>query len=105
MVSNASSAFRDGNKLVAEMREYEKAVRNTESNWLNVGTYEGYVLGVFDVVEQSICTPDNIKAGQLFAVVAKYLNEHPEQWSFAADTLVFKALSSAFPCKTTPTEK
>ena len=38
-------------------------------------------------------------AGQLAAVVSKYLTNHPEKWSEPAVDLVIKALQEAFPLK------
>jgi len=33
------------------------------------------------------------------AIVAKYLNDHPEEWSMPAHVLVMRAFKQAFPCR------
>mgnify|MGYP003583309032 CR=1 FL=1 len=66
----------------------------------NSAKFAGYVLGAHDTLEgMLVCIPANAKAGQLMAVVGKYLRENPDQWDKAGFLLVGKALSSAFPCQ------
>ena len=56
----------------------------------------GYVSGVGDAMGY---VPAGLMAGQLAAVVSKYLTNHPEKWSEPAVDLVIKALQEAFPLK------
>jgi len=99
VVAPASAQFYDGNKLVEHLREFERGERSDpNSNYYAGGIYVGYVLGVFDTINSSLCRSGNVSV-RLPLVVAKYLNEHPEQWSQPASVLVTRALRGAFPCK------
>jgi len=100
VATSASADFFDGNKLVLHMREYEKAERGDRgTQWERSGQYMGYVVGVHDAAEGVlVCSPANATVGQVAAIVAKYLNAHPEEWSRPAHFLVTVALMSAFPC-------
>jgi hypothetical protein len=40
-----------------------------------------------------------VTPGQIFAIVAKYLNNHPEKWNEPAVILVVEAIKEAFPQK------
>jgi hypothetical protein len=98
--SSALGQFKDGNKLVSEMREYERANRSdSKVSWVDAGMYTGYVLAVHDAIDSSLCSSGSVTVGQVTAVVAKYLNEHPEEWSRPAHQLVTRALRQAFPCR------
>jgi Rap1a immunity proteins len=97
--SNAFGAFKDGNKLVSDMREFERAERSDPNvSWLGAGTYTGYVLGIFDTIDSNLCISGSPTGGQVGTIVAKYLNEHPEEWNRPASLLVARALRQAFPC-------
>lgn len=65
------------------------------------GQLLGFVIGVYDTFEGTgiICTTKHVKAGQLVAIVKKFTRNNPETWNSPAKTLVFIALSTAFPCK------
>lgn len=94
--------FVDGNELVANMRDWERASqKSTETNYMNASHYSGYVKGVHDALELSdvICPPDNVTVGQVNAIVAKFLNANPERWGKPAFFLVSQSLKGAFPCK------
>jgi hypothetical protein len=87
-----------GNELVQLMREYEKAERNDKStNWHKAGEYLGYVRGFYDATWFFYADSQNITAGKVAAVVAKFLNQHPEKWNRPAWDLVMEALQEAFP--------
>lgn len=102
-VSDGSAQFVDGNRLVPLMREYEKTNRSVpNADYTMAARYQGYVMGVADALSSEICSPPNAKAGQYVNIVAKYLQEHPEEWSFPASEIVFKALWEVFPCSTSP---
>lgn len=64
------------------------------------GVFFGFVVGVHDTFEgiNIICTNNQVKAGQILAVVKKYVKDHPEKLDRPAKTLVFLALATAFPC-------
>ncbi|MEV4782112.1 Rap1a/Tai family immunity protein [Burkholderia sp. LMU1-1-1.1] len=64
--------------------------------------FYGYVMGVHDALDGIVfCSPNNAKAGQILAVVKKYLQQHPELWSKEASLLAASALKEAFACKNT----
>jgi hypothetical protein len=87
------------------MREYEKGSRSVpDTDYQSAARYQGYVIGVADAMSEAICSPQNAKSGQYINIVAKYLREHPEEWSFPASTIVFKALSEVFPCSASSDE-
>ena len=96
----ASAYFFEANKLVSDMREFEKAERNDPQTKYDASAgYVGFVVGVHDVISRSLCPSSNVTVRQATTVVAKYLNEHPEQWNRPAHELVTKALRAAFPCR------
>ncbi len=90
--------FNSGNKFVEYMREYEKEERGENGAWSKAGIYIGYVAGVHDQNFRAFCKSKNVSLGQVTAIVAKYLREHPEKWDRPAFALVTAALRGAFPC-------
>ena len=76
----------------------------------NSGTFIGYIVGInaaLSAVNSVPSTsrgnkklyklPDNAKAQQMFAVVSKYIKEHPDMLHFPASVIVVNALKDAFP--------
>ncbi len=80
---------------------------------VSVGLCFGYILGVYDagkVLDEATdkrqwqsgftsCVPDGVKPGQLKEVVSKWLQQHPENWHYRANSLVAAALEWGFPCR------
>ena len=95
-----AGTFYMGNDLVETMPEYEKAERGApRTDFVKAGYFRGYVLGVNDVFSGYVfCTPDSATISQVSAIVAKYVNTHPERWTVGASVLVTDALKEAFPC-------
>ena len=68
----------------------------------------GFVAGVADLAQglqytkiltnQVICIEPAVTQGQLRLVVIKYLDAHPAELHYPANSLVFSALREAFPC-------
>ena len=89
-----------GDDLVNYMLESEKLTVN-DPNFLSAGIYYGYLYAAADVFRDTgaICTRNNVTRGQLVAVVTKYLKANPGKWDNSAISLVFTALTDAFPCK------
>jgi len=71
---------------------------------LDSARYMYYVMGVADTLprEGLFCAESTVIRRQVFEVVGKYLDAHPEQHHEPAWLLVASALKDAFPCK--PTE-
>ncbi|MEI6847742.1 MAG: Rap1a/Tai family immunity protein [Chlorobiaceae bacterium] len=87
-----------GNDLVRVWQEYKKFDAGQPAHEVNVGDYRGYVAGVCDVCNRWLfTTPDGATQGQVCSVVGKWLEEHPNQWTEPAMSLVIQALQEAFP--------
>lgn len=70
------------------------------------GVKGGYVMGAFDAHLFTLpwlnqCT-DGWKGGQLKAVFDKYLTDHPQNWNFAASSMLPYAIGSV--CPSAPAE-
>ena len=92
----------EGNSLVKWMSEAKKADDgNKNVNWSDALQFQTYVFGVVDVLKDAgyICIPSNVKGQQLFAIVMKYIDNHPEEWNKTASYLVETPLLNTFPCK------
>lgn len=61
----------------------------------------GYIMASFDrlVFDRRICSSPTVTPQQVVAVVNKYLNDHPENWSRHPGVLINEALAPAFPCR------
>ena len=89
--SVANAAYYSGNELYAKLTSKE-----TSDRIMGLG----YIAGVHDVMEgNAICAPQGVTLGQLGDVVLKKLRSIPEHRHNSADSLVFVALTEAFPCK------
>ena len=97
IVINLNAGWVSGNTLVEWNIEYKK---DKNQNPYGVGAYQYYILGILDSIDGIlICTPNNVNGRQIFAIVGKYINNHPEEWNGSAFNLVYRPLSKAFPCK------
>jgi hypothetical protein len=100
MFSFSAAYFYSGNDLAMLMKEYEKAAAGEDSeqiDWVLVREYTAYVLGVADATVDQYDVPEGVTVGQIFEIVADYLNDHPEEWCDSAAELVQRALRKAFP--------
>ena len=64
----------------------------------------GYVIGVLDALgslpKPMFCIPlEVVSRQQVSDVVRRWLENHPEKRHYAANSLVFHAISQAFPCR------
>jgi len=92
--------FQSGNDLVKYMKAYEKDTEGRATDYTEADRYVAFVVGVTDSLEEiEFCLPERPTVQQVCAVVAKYLNAHPETWDQPAFRLVAAALKQAFPCK------
>ena len=98
---HAQAYFKNGNRLVEEMRQYEQAERNDQNVELfGAGSYVGYVLGVADAHTGIFwCPGKGMVVRQVAQTVSKYINNNPELWHLQGNDLVLNALQQAFPCK------
>lgn len=98
---------KDGIELYGNLIKYELLRRGNGDieNLFEAGTALGYVLGIFDSVEENpdsinlFDSPPNVTAGQIMGVVFKYFEEHPEERHERANILVNRALLEAWPKK------
>ena len=104
IVGQAQASFYDGNKLMVDYKEFEKAESpnastNTSISWMGDGIFIGYVLGVFDSHDSELCLPEGAISGKAVCTIAgNYLKAHPESWGQPANAIVLKALKEAYPC-------
>lgn len=96
-----------GIELYGNLVKYEILRRGNGNieNLFEAGTALGYVLGIFDSLEENpdsinlFDPPPNVTAGQIMGVVFKYFEEHPEERHERANILVNRALLEAWPKK------
>lgn len=89
--SVANAAYYTGNELFNKM---------TSKDTIDKMFALGYIAGVHDAIENvAVCAPQGVTLGQLGDVVLKKLRSIPEHRHNSADSLVFVALTEAFPCK------
>ncbi|MGX5842872.1 Rap1a/Tai family immunity protein [Mesorhizobium sp. ArgA1] len=90
----AEGAWRSGNQLQNECKKQPPAFAY------------GYVFGLldgYDVGEQSgasrlFCPPQDVTGEQLFDVMCRYIDSHPQDRQVPASYLAFTALTDAWPC-------
>ena len=72
-----------------------------EQSWRE-GFCTGYITGVFETLDgqqqKLYCAPDGLLNQRMWAVIEKYLRDHPEEWHEYADEIVMQAFIEAFPC-------
>ena len=88
--------FFAGNKLASDWQEYKKYTAGVDYEVFAAYHYIGYVTGVTDVYCGVIDIPNGATVGQICSIVGKWLEDHPEEWNFTADVLVYRALLKAF---------
>ena len=81
------------------------AIKGTEvTNTMDLAVYDGFVMGVVQVTQQSnpraFAIPEGTTLGQLFTTVGGYLESHPDEWNADAGTVVVRALQHRFPSAT-----
>lgn len=82
--------FWDGNRLLSKM------LGNSGEQMQALG----YVMGVSDAMESlTLCTPNNVTAGQMHDIVKQYLEVNPGSRHIAADLIVNRALSRYWACE------
>ena len=105
-VHPADGSPNGGSMVTAEEIHKELAYNGVDPTKLTTiqmmgGLYaSGYVLGVADSFNNDvICIPAGVSKQEIFAVVGKYLNEHPSGWHNPAPVEISVALHISYPCK------
>ena len=96
-------AFASGNDLEPMLRSWDRIQSGIfwpNPNELAVSAAEarGYVTSIADGLLSIPLLCGDFTQDQAMAVVVKYFEENPEEWSQPAYRLVQTALTSAFPC-------
>jgi hypothetical protein len=104
MAQSAMAGWYTGFELNSFAESYEKFTNGTSDTGVDrfsAGIFHGYAMGVTSALEAQglICLPSQMKAGQIAAIVAKYLKNNPETWNQAGETIIFTSISRTFPCK------
>ena len=95
-----SAQIIDGNKLVADMHEFEKAERHDPAaNYQQAYFFVGYVTGVYDASDDVYFYPAKPTIAQVCSIISKYLKDNPDKLSGPADLIIIDALRKAFPKK------
>lgn len=72
----------------------------TPEEMFRVLYWQGYVTGAVDAGDGIAFTlPIGTTANQVFAIVGKWIDEHPTEWNKPADVIIWAALKEAFPYK------
>lgn len=89
-----------GSMTGKELVEFAESYRKQDEMFFQQGAFVGYITataeagqGIFFMI------PDNVSRKQLYAVVAKYVEDNPSKWHLKAQDLVVDALIKAFPLK------
>jgi len=94
----ANATYYSGADLVNMWREYKKSEAGLEYSLFKNACYIGYVAGVADACDEIFFSiPKNVTLGQLCEIVGKWLDDNPSLWNYSANSLVIKAISTAFP--------
>jgi hypothetical protein len=102
--------FITGNSLATYCRDFLVVRRNAaasdDQQLQRYAACLGYVAGASDALTvegiRHYCLPFRSDAGEITEVVAKYLDQHPEELHMPAYTLVVQSLARAYPCAGNP---
>lgn len=99
-----AGGYYTGTDLAQWKADFDKAQRQDKSvDFASAWQFRAYVLGVHDALEgTAFCPSQAVPDIQIAAVVARYLELHPDQWHLAAPALVVRALGESFPCSHQP---
>lgn len=98
------SAFGLSGEQLKEHCDYELRADIYKNEGFHLSACSYYVGGVFDGIYQKaraweFCWPESVTPNQVTLVVAKHLNDHPEELHLRASALVVKAVEDAWPCE------
>jgi hypothetical protein len=87
-------AYKNGYELQAQC--------SNRNDLFNLGLCYGFIMGTLETGNdgKTFCLPPfGITNGQVYDIVARYLDAHPDQLRTYAATLVLVALGASFPCR------
>jgi hypothetical protein len=98
-LANAASFF-TGHDLAKWKVDFQKAQRkDTSADLTEAYKFRYYIIGISDIADGTFfCGPKDVSDFQVVSIVAKYIDNNPEQWNKPGSVLVMMALSKAFPC-------
>jgi hypothetical protein len=77
-----------------------------DENIRKVEYFIGFVNGTaFATRGRAWCSGEALAIGQISAIAAKFIREHPELWHLNPASLVERALGEVFPCSPTTTPR
>jgi hypothetical protein len=89
-----------GGQMYKYYQEYQKFAAGQKCDMYTSGFYKGAVLGLSREGQNKYFTlPNNATDEQLYAVVGKWLENHPESWSEDSTLCILLALKTAFPLR------
>lgn len=72
-------------------------------------TCMAYIIGIYQSTQvynqnmrKFVCPPDKATNGQIYAVVDRWIRDHPEKWSDWLYISTYMALKTAWPCPAKP---
>lgn len=87
-------AYKSGYELLAQC--------SNKNNLFDLGQCYGFIIGTLEAGNdgRTFCIPSRgTTNGQIYDIVTRYLNAHPEQLQTFAATLVMVAVGTYFPCR------
>jgi hypothetical protein len=113
-VAQNNAHITTGNKLREKCKLFfagQAPPTMTDMERIDTGYCAGYLDGATEVEQEwswvegksskatHYCLPKEATKGQMFLVVKKWMDEHPEELHKSADIIIHKAFLKAFPCK------
>jgi hypothetical protein len=87
----------DGDKLLADMHEFEKMEsKDSTANYQQAYFFIGYVTGVYDSSDDVYFYPAKPTIAEVCSIVTKYLKDNQDKLSGPADLIIIDALRKAF---------
>lgn len=95
-----------------ELHDWSLAYQRTENNsargrdYYSASTYLGYIVGAIDgysygLVQQGVpvpfYVPPQVTMTEICAVIGKYLDDHPQLWSYPAGVIILDAIVTSYP--------
>lgn len=99
----AHASYMDGNKLqelLAVAARAEQGKSKAVNDVYGAAFVIGYIAGVADTYNGVLlCRTPDVPLRQIVGIVKQRIHDHPEELRRPADSIIVKALSTAYPCK------